>query len=263
MGLCTDDATTYLKRLGYNVVRHPREGVNPLDLVGRQNGETRYLGSLDQLIKRPPETALPPVKTDEVAGDVQGQASSKLNFAIGVNLLQSVLSALGGNAGINVGYKGAKTVQFVFDNVLTDSVRPLDLGDYLKAGEVDDANLILQQYVLGNGRLFVVTRTVKTNKFTVKAESSSGTEAALDVPAIQKIVSGNVKVTAAAEKSGTVSYEGDKKLVFGFECFEVGVAGGTLSLMSSKSGAVALSAGSSTTVKPTIVDENGLLDFDE
>jgi hypothetical protein len=260
MGLCKDAATTYLQRLGYNVVRHPREGIAPLQLIGVQGGETLYLGGLDRLLANPPGT-LPEITRDEVTADIHGQKSSKLDLAIGVNILQSVLSAQGGNLGVSTGYQGVRTIQFVFDQVLSDSVEPLALGDYLRGGVVDADNLVLHQYVLGNGRLFVITRTVKTSKFTVKAESRADVAAALDVPKIQEIVSGNVKVTAGAEDTGTVSYEGSKHLVFGFQCFEVGVADGVLALMQVKSGILALAAESGASpAAPTVLASNGLLD---
>lgn len=260
MGICTDSATTYLRRLGYNVVRHPREGIQPLDLIGKQDGEVKYLGGLDQLITHPPGR-LPGITRDQVAADVQGQTSSKLNLTIGVSVLQSVISSLGGNLGVKAGYQRARTLQFAFSTVLSDSVRPLDLGNYLKAGEVDEANLILEQYVLGRGRLFVLTRTVKTNRLTVQAESSSGAPATLDVPAISGVASGSLKIDVAEQAMGRVSYEGGVFLVFGFECFEVGVVDGVLALTSAKSGSVAMTDATPTAVPPSIIDDGSLVDF--
>jgi hypothetical protein len=260
MGICTDSATTYLRRLGYNAVRHPREGIQPLDLIGKQDGEIKYLGGLDQLITNAPGP-LPTITRDQVAADIQGQTSSKLDLAIGLTVLQSVLASLGGNVGVKAGYKSTRTIQFVFSKVLTDSVRPLDVGRYLKAGVVDEDNLILQQYVLGNGHLFVLTRTVKTNKFTVQAESAKGVPASLDVPAIQGVASGNLTIDTSANAGGTVSYEGAKNLVFGFECFEVGVVDGMLSLTSAKSGAVALSDDAPHAVASSLLSDGALVDL--
>jgi hypothetical protein len=45
------------------VVRHPREGINPLDLIGRQNDSVDYLGPLNLLITNPPG-ALPAIHPD-------------------------------------------------------------------------------------------------------------------------------------------------------------------------------------------------------
>jgi hypothetical protein len=75
MGICADQATTYLKRLGCNVVRHPQEGIRPLDLIGIQAGSNNYLGPLSKLITNAP-VVLPAVELDLDATDVNGQRSS-------------------------------------------------------------------------------------------------------------------------------------------------------------------------------------------
>jgi hypothetical protein len=80
MGICRDKATTYLARFGYNVVRHPRIGVRPLMLVGRQRRSTELLGSLEP---------------DQVAAGISGQETSKLDAAIGVHVLGNILGAMG------------------------------------------------------------------------------------------------------------------------------------------------------------------------
>ena len=261
MGICNDDATTYLRRLGYNVVRHPREGIAPLDLIGVQGGETRYLGGLGQLLVAAGK--LPEIKRDEVAADVQGKSSSKLSAAIGVSLLKTVTAALGGNVGVNSGYHRAKTLQFVFTKVLSDSVKPLEIGDFLRAGEVDVGNLLLEQYVLGNGRLYVISRVIKTNHFTIQAERGSGTAAELDVPAVKGVASGSLKIDVSAAATGVVSYDGDKQLVFGFECFEVGVVDGVLSLTSARSGSVALATGEAAAVPAAMLGDGNLVSLSE
>src|SRR5262245_38431634 len=109
MGICRDDSTAYLQRLGYNVVRHPQEGINPLHLVGRQGGATSFLGSLDKLITNPPGP-LPSIEMNLVAADVNGKRSSKLKLAVGANILGSVIGAMGGNLGVDTSYTNARTI---------------------------------------------------------------------------------------------------------------------------------------------------------
>ena len=106
---------------------------------------------------------------------------------------------------------------------------------------------------------------MKAKKFTVTAEKSNGTGVELEVPVIQQAVGGSVKVSADSERSSKITYEGPVALTFGFQAFEVGVAGGVLSLVSAKPGAVALDmvAGQAEDVKPTVLETGGLLDFDE
>lgn len=261
MGWCTDDSTTFLKGLGYNVVRHPREGIRPLDLIGRQSGSVDHLGPLNLLITQPPGP-LPKIDMDAEGAKIQGQASSKLDFSVGVDVLGAVIGAFGGNLGAAVGFTNARKMQFVFENVRSDFVLPLEVGNYLRDGAVDAGNLVLRQYVMGNGSLFLITRIVKSKKFTVVFERSNNVAASVNVPVIQNVAGGSVKIEADSQRSHVISFEGDRELTFGFKCFEVGVVNGELSLIAGKEGAVALSAAPEPEkVPPVILREDALIDF--
>ena len=50
MGVCHDKTTKMLRTQNYNVVRHPRDGINPLDLIGAFKDAVHQLGGLDKLI---------------------------------------------------------------------------------------------------------------------------------------------------------------------------------------------------------------------
>jgi hypothetical protein len=63
----------------------------------------------------------------------------------------------------------------------------------------------------------VITATAKTRKYLVAAQRDDGTQTAIDVPVIQQIAGGNVKVEAAAADDTKVSFEGNVPLVFGIQ----------------------------------------------
>jgi hypothetical protein len=261
MGWCTDDSTTFLKGLGYNVVRHPREGIAPLHLVGRQNGSVDLLGPLNLLITRP-SGPLPRISADAEGAKIQGQASSKLDLSIGIDVLGAIIGAFGGNLGAAVNFTNARKIQFVFENVRSDFVVPLEVGNYLRDGSVDGGNLILKQYVMGNGSLFLITRVVKSRRFTVVFERSDNVGASVNVPVIQQVAGGSVKVEVDVQKAHVLSFEGDRDLVFGFRCFEVGVRNGDLTLIAGKEGAIALAAEAAPdAVPPALLREDALVDF--
>jgi hypothetical protein len=255
--LCSDKSTTFLRGLGYNVVRHPAADFVPLGLIGRQNKEVIRLGPLNLLITNPPGP-LPAVTSDVVAADINGQASSKLDIGIGANILGMLIGAMGGSLGLNVSYTNAQKVQFTYSDVLTDSVVPLEVGTYLRNGNVDSGNLILQQYVLGNGELFLVTKVAKSRRFAVSYEKKNETAATVDVPALQALTSANVKVTAGGTSNATITFEGPTHLGFGFQCFQVGVVDGVLSLTTVQAGAIAAAAAGGGD-KPALLGGAGLL----
>lgn len=252
MGIfCSDKSITALARLGYNVVRHPSANFRPLLLIGKQNGEFQQLGSLDQLITNPPGP-LPEITTGEKGTGISGESSSKLDLGIGANILGSLIGAMGGNLGIDVSYTDARRVEFKYTDVTLNSVVPLDVGAYLRDGTVDAGNLILQQYVLGNGELFIVTKVARSNKFTISYERKNSTGAKVDVPALQALASTNVKVSTDAQSSSIITFEGSTTLGFAFQAVQVGVVDGELSLTSVKAGAVTAAAGTDLSTPPPI-----------
>lgn len=227
MGLCSDESTKFLRNLGYNVVRLPRANIAPLTLVGVHKGESIEQGPLARLVTS--TRTLPTIAPDEVMANISGRRTSKLSLGLGITMLNGLLGALGAaGANVKAHYKKAKTITFEYADVLSDSVLPFDVGDYLREGDIDAGNKVIEQYVLGNGRLFLITRTIKSRKFLVTASTSSEQDLEVGVEAIKRELEGKVEVSAAAETATTVTYEGKTPLVFGFQCLAIGVRDGIL-----------------------------------
>lgn len=264
MGFCADEATTYLRGLGYNVVRHPRQDLRPLLLLGRQAGEVLVLGSVEGLTQGPGR-GLPAVDVGQTAADINGRSTGKFSSALGLNILDSLLGALGAAGGVRAHYRGARSIQFTFTDVEVDRVDPLDVGDYLRDSEVDADNPILHEYILGNGELYVVTQTVKSNQLSVTAETNDGSGVRLDVPAIQDALGGRVAVSRQGQSSTAITYSGTKKLVFGFKCFTVGLLDGRISLVATRAGslALALSSLSPASGPPALLSRHGLVEIQD
>ena len=240
MAICKDQSVLYLRDRGYNVIRHPRSGINPLDLIGYQNGETLHLGSLSDLIQRS-DQEYPPVTPSQIATDIEGQSSSRMKVGIGINLLGTLLGALGGSIGAKLDYTNAKKVSFQYSNVESDTAKPLDIGNYLRDGDVDADNPILREYVLGNGRLYVIYHVVRSDRLTVAFERDAGTSASVDAGKLQTAVTGNVGVDVSSASNGKITFSGPNKVAFGFKCLQVILDEGELRLVASQPGKVTLS----------------------
>jgi hypothetical protein len=154
----------------------------------------------------------------------------------------------------------AQRIEFGYVGVFNDSVVPLEIGNYLREAEVDAGNLVLQQYILGRGELYLITKTAKSNKFFVKYERKNGTAAEVDVPALQALAGANVGIEMADEKSGMVTFSGATPLIFGFQCFRVGVDNGELTLTSVRAGNVALAAEAAALHQPDFIADEGIVD---
>jgi hypothetical protein len=260
MGWCKDNSTTFLAGLGYSVIRVPREGIKPCDLVGR-DGDVMRLGTLDQLLSNP-GSALPTPTADQVAAQINGQVSSKLKLAVGINVLGNLLGALAGTKlGIDAAYKSASTIQFEFKDVVFDSVAPLSVGQYLRGAVIDVGNPVLDRYVMGKGELYLITEVLKSASITVKAERSKEGGVAVEIPVIEQVASGKIGIDVSQAASGVVTYTGTKPLAFGFKCFRVGLDDGELQLSPMTPGDLALSAGHA--AQPAVGRSSGLIDIED
>jgi hypothetical protein len=229
-------------------------------LLGRQNGTTIELGGLDKLTYNP-GADLPVIESDTVAADLNGQVTNKLSIGIGANILGAIIGAMGGQLGVDVSYTNAERVEFRFIEVTNDSALPIEIGSYLRDGQIDAGNVLLREYVLGNGELFVVTKTAKSKKIEVRFERKNQTGATVKVPALKDLVGGNIKVNASSEDAATVRFDGPHPLVFGFQCLRVAVLDGEVSLISQKPGGVVASAAEMRADDYVLLAPNQLLDI--
>jgi hypothetical protein len=219
MGICSDKSVNYLKSLNLNVVLHPSEDLKPLDLLGEFKGARGIIGSLDQLTEAQ-ATALPAI-TSAVAANINGQKSSKLPIELGLNVLGNILSAMGGNLDLSASYQQASKVEFSYTDVTRHRANTIAIGDYLSAAKVRWGHPILKKYLFGSGNLYAITEVVTARKIGVTAYREDNTKIAIDVPVIQQIAGGSIKVGSDLSSTTTVVYEGPADLAFGFVAIEL------------------------------------------
>lgn len=217
VGNCKDPFVTYLKSYGYNTIRVPRTNIRPLQILAESNKELTWMGDLGDVFVAEPGTALPKIDADAIAGNIAGQRTSEMSIGVGLSILGNIIGAMGGSKlGLDAAYQNAKRAAFEFTDVFSDTVSPAQLDQFLGGADVKPNSVTIGQ-MLDADQIYVVTSTLKSRKVMVEGKQSSGGSLTVDVPVIQQIVGGNVKVSASAGSSGTVTYEGLQPLVFGFQ----------------------------------------------
>lgn len=246
MATCKDPALTYLNNIGYNVVRLPRAGIEPLDVLGKDQIIER-IGRVEQLWKS--AVALPEVKGPNDAATVTGQKSSQLKLSIGLKILSSTLGAMGAAVpDVSLAYSKASSVSFTFTDVKTHAVDALAVGEYLSAGDLSSNNPFVRHYFDDeDSSAFIITEVLRSKSITVTATNDKGAEVGVDLPAIQEAVGVKVGVTTASSANSTLTYTGAEALTFGFKCFGIAFADGQWNVFSAKpSAGLAFSFGPST-----------------
>jgi hypothetical protein len=222
----SDPFLTYLKSFGYSVVRLPRTDIRPLQVLVREDSRLTRLGNLETIIRPGTEIALPQLKENIAAASISGERTRDLSLGVGLSILGSVIGAMGGSqVGLDLSYQKAKTVAFEFSEVLEDRVDLADIDQYLTNADISAFSSHAAK-LLEADSIYVTTSTIKSRKFIVQANESSGSPIEIKLPEIQKVVGAKVKVAAEGKSSSKVAYEGEQPLVFGFQAARLFYEGG-------------------------------------
>lgn len=239
MARCTDAATTYLARYGYNVVRYPDPDITPLEVVGVRGGNPERIGLIDKVVKDT-TSALPEVPHPAPAPDLRGVSSSSMNVRLGVKLLATFLAPMGGKVGATIDFTNARRLQFSFEDVTRRRVAPAAVGSFLLGADFNESHPTVRPYLLGRARLFVITETLHASSLTVRFERTRGEAAKVEVAQIRDLLGGEIVVRAVGDESHVLTYTRTAALVFGFKCYELGFLDGDLVMVAVAPGAVAL-----------------------
>jgi hypothetical protein len=218
---CDDPFLTYLKSYGYLPIRLPKADLQPLQLLVSEGSDLNRLGDLGTLMVSGSNIPLPPINKDVRTANISGQRTSDLSIGIGLSILTSIIGAIGGSTlGLDVKYKEACSAAFEFQDVYEDKIDPIRLDQFLVDADVNPFSLYVSK-LLDADKLFVITATIKSKKFTVEARKSKNGGVDLNVPEIQAVVGSNIGVSGAAEVTSKITYESPIPLIFGFQAVQL------------------------------------------
>lgn len=221
MARCKDPSLTHLNDKGYNVVRLPRAGIEPLDVLGRDNTSTERLGRLQRIWTS--SSPVPEPEAELPAAAINGQRTSNLKLSIGLKVLSDVLGAMGAEMPhLGFAYSRAKTLQFTFTDVKTKSVSPFALGDFLADGDLKTNNPFVTRYFEDDDTdSYVIFEVLQSSSILVSGKDSRKSSVSVDVPAVQQQIGADIDVDTSSEKSDTLTYTGKVPLTFGFKAFNI------------------------------------------
>lgn len=263
MPICKDPRLTYLNGLGFNVVRLPRKGINPLGVLGRDSDALNYLGTLDQIWDTP--NAVPaPGPPNEVAA-LTGARTSDIKLSAGLEILANALSGMFGATApsVSMAYKNSKAVQFRFTEVQTVGIDPFEVGNYLSSGDLRSGSPFVSRFFTqANTEAFVITEILQAKSISVIGKGDGGVEVSLSVPALQQLLGAKVAVTAANSAGTEITYTGSEYLAFGFKVFGIGIANGVWQVHGVKPGAEIAFQTTDSVPDPILLHRNGLVDLE-
>ncbi len=221
LGLCDGDplVKTLTDVFGANIVRVPEQRVRPMTVLSSHGGKSSFRGALAPLLVG--VSSLDIAIASSRMADVSGKRSRSVSLDLGLNILDGFLKGLGiPSAGISAKLSGASEVSFTFKNVVRDFVDIGSLGRALTGLKVDRENPAAAIFFQNQGYTFLVIDSVITSSdFSIAVTRKQNSSFALDVPAIQQIVSeAKVNVQVTTTTGYDLTFQGDKHLSFAFSC---------------------------------------------
>ncbi|MDP3029413.1 MAG: hypothetical protein Q8O04_07955 [Deltaproteobacteria bacterium] len=214
--MCKDKSVSHLNELGWNVVRLPKENINPLLILSKSNGYLETLGEISDFViesePKPPEI----VRNQSVA-EISGLETNEYDLGVGLKFLEKFLSLVGAaGLGLEASFKNAHKIQFVYQNVLTDSVQPMKIEKYLRSVSPDVSSFFIE-HLNDEGEAYIITDALKSNVFGVAAYDEKGVKLDLDISALEQLLSATPHIGVSKDEKKAVSFKGDKFLRFAFK----------------------------------------------
>ena len=204
----SDPILKLLKDFSYAVVRLPRANIRPLQILEKRGNDLTILGDVTDLFQVGSVTP-PVVGADEQAAFINGKRTRDLEIHVGLSLLGGIIGAMtGSNVKLDTAYKRASDLAFEFDDVRVNQINQLALNKFLNGVKVDTSVGPIAK-ALEEGRLYVITSTIKSKKFTTEALQSDGISVGVEVPIIQGAVGGSVGIQTGGTGNSKVTYAGD------------------------------------------------------
>lgn len=220
MARCSDKSIGKLNDKGYNVVKLPRAGIEPMDWIGRDERATECLGPVGSVLIN---TAMPPASTTSPVAELSGQQSSKLDVGIGLRVLGNVLQAFGASTpSLDGAFAKAKTLTFTYGNVTSTKVDVGKAAGYLGASSAHPGNPLANHYLLDDDTTaYLITEVLKSNEISITATDANGANVPMDAGVIQGLVGGKVNIKADSSSAAKLTLSGATPVTFGFKAFEI------------------------------------------
>lgn len=210
-----------LAEQGYEMIALPRTDIKPLQLLCRMDEYLEHLpNSVTSFFRE--NNGIVPTSTANTA-NISGQQMLDFSLASGLDFFNTILKTFGLNdSEFNAALKGSKhyKIEFTFEDVEENKVDHLALDQFISGGipQVDTFKSYADS--LKKGDLFIVTSTLKSNRFSIKLLAGEENEASLNA-SLEKIAKVNAQIEHKSNNLFSITTTGKEPLVFACKYVQV------------------------------------------
>ena len=227
---CTDPVVDYLARFGFNVIRLPRAGLAPGDVLAGKGPGLEHVGPIGGAWKS--RRAMPKPLDPVPATMLEGRGTAEFDAGVGLSLLEQLLSPLGVSAPkLKAGLGSARSLSFGFVQPRIWGLELIALGDYLASGSLQDSNPVVAGFFKSDVPIHIITDLLTSSSMEVTVTKNSHAGGDVDLKMLQQAVTGEVSLSSKNADTTTIRFEGKDRLAFGFRAIKALVKDGAWQLM--------------------------------
>jgi hypothetical protein len=214
LSLFSRGSKSFLPDRDYLPMAMPTTDFDVLWILTRNGGALRRFGVLSDVLAAANPLPAEAMRRDRITANAAGTVarSTKAGFSLG--LVNTILTALGAQAGLDLSATGAHSVEYRYTDVTADVVNLARLDAWLSdadlapgAGRV--ADLLVAE------RLYTAVAALKAAGVTSTIRDEKGMDLEVDVPAVQELVGGDIMVSLSSTRTGELTFRGSAPLVIG------------------------------------------------
>lgn len=211
LSLFSRASASFLPDRDYLPMAMPTAGFDVLWILTRNGGALRRFGLLSDVLVAQSPLPADAVRQDEITANARGAAARSAKAGLSLGIVNAILTALGGKAGLDLSAAGAHSVDYSYTDVTADVVNLARLdawlsGADLAAGAGRVADLLVAE------RLYLVVASLKAAGLTSKMRDEKGTDLKVDVPVVQQLVGGGVTVSGSSDRVSELTFRGSVPL---------------------------------------------------
>lgn len=211
MGLFQRGRPSFLPDKDYLPLAMPTTELAALDVLTRGGGALRRYGSLTDVLAADDPLPADVLATDHLVVDSAGVVDRSKKAGLTLSLVNALIKALGGNAGLDASGSAVSSVSFAYTDLRSDTAEIARLDSWLAGADLRIAApraadlLVAEMIYLAVGRL-------SASGIAVTLRDARDAAVALDVPTVQQLVGGKVSVSVSGERSAVLTFQGPTRL---------------------------------------------------
>ena len=222
MGFFHRGRESFLPDRDYLPLAMPNTDLQALDVLTRGGGALRRYGSITDVLAADEPLPDDVLERDHLVANSKGVVDRSKKVGLTLGLVNTIIKALGGDAGLDASASAASTISFEYTDLRSDAVGLAKLDNWLTGTDLRVAGPRAAELLVAE-KLYVVTDRLSAAGIAVTLLDSKDADVKLDVPTVQQLVGGNVTVSATGSRSAVLTFTGETRLTIAVKAAQLKV----------------------------------------